>query len=540
MSDGVHELWNQTVSYINQRNNADQSQISSFLGYLKPEALSESELVVSTNNKFAKGWIEKNYFNDIKDALFNVIGIDFSFRIVVSNNSQEDTASINQYSISSVEPSINIGSMVNSNSPLQNTHPTYHAYPPSVAQVSPLNNSAIYSHDAQKSMFHGDAFSDGMSTPTAFKENASVLGDTSMGFVGAQRKPISDERTFESFIVGDSNRYAFSAALGVAKSPGNIYNPLFIYGDSGLGKTHLLLAIENYIRDNQTHLKTTYAQTSDFVRDFTQMLYNDDKRRQFEQQYHQVDVILLDDVQYLEGKVETTGEVFQIFNDFTAQNKQIILSADRAPNSIQLDERYKSRFASGITIDIQPPNFETKHAIFENYLDFCCRKLEKIEIKDFFSQDIVDRIIELSSDNIRELEGATASLVAYLSERQKQRRFDSLTMEEVERCISNVFMRTAEKRVNISIIQKEIERFYHISHDDLIGKKRSQGITYPRQVAMYLSRSMTGESYPDIGKAFGGKDHTSVMYACNNIEQKRQLSKNVENEIKSLVDLIKK
>jgi chromosomal replication initiator protein len=532
LSDEVHELWNQTVSYINQRSNAEQSQICSFLDYLAPEALSDSELVVSTNNRFAKGWIEKNYYKDIKDALFNVIGIDFNFRIVISDKEDSSDSVVERSKNNVVDADISV--------PSSNTFPTYHAYPSSVAQVYPYNENIVDYQETPQKTTQTEFFAPTNIPSVGAADPVVIKGESTSGFIGAQRKPLSDERTFESFIVGDSNRYAFSAALGVAKSPGNIYNPLFIYGDSGLGKTHLLLAIENYIREHQPYLKTTYAQTSDFVRDFTQMLYNDEKRREFEQQYRMVDVILLDDVQYLEGKVETTGEVFQIFNDFTTQNKQIILSADRAPNSIQLDERYKSRFASGITIDIQPPNFETKHAIFENYLDFCCRKLEKIEIKDFFSQDIVDKIIELSSDNIRELEGATASLVAYLSERQKQKRFDSLTMEEVEKCISNVFMRTAEKRVNISIIQKEIERFYHISHDDLIGKKRSQGITYPRQVAMYLSRSMTSESYPDIGKAFGGKDHTSVMYACNNIEQKRQLSKTVENEIKSLVDLIKK
>lgn len=516
MSTEIQDLWKQVVSYINQRNSTDQSQINNFLAYLSPEALSDNGLIISTNNKFAKSWVEKNYYSDIKDALFNVTGIDFDFRVVLSELESPSfpvgTQRDNVQSVVELETSVG------------------------------LHDALVYENNTRRAVSRGDTTHNPSVSllPTSNKKGIVASNDIMNEFIGAKRKPLSDERTFESFIVGDSNRYAFSAALGVAKSPGHIYNPLFIYGGSGLGKTHLLLAIENYIHEHQSYLKTTYAQTSDFVRDFTQMLYNDAKRREFEQRYHQVDVILLDDVQYLEGKVETTGEVFQIFNDFTAQNKQIILSADRAPNTIQLDERYKSRFASGITIDIQPPNFETKHAIFVNYLDFCCRKLEKIEIKDFFTQDVVDRIIELSSDNIRELEGATASLVAYLAERQNQRRFDPLTMEEVEKSISNVFMRIAEKRVNISIIQKEIERFYHISHDDLIGKKRSQGITYPRQVAMYLSRSMTGESYPDIGRAFGGKDHTSVMYACNNIEQKRQLSKTVDSEINNLVALIKK
>jgi chromosomal replication initiator protein len=236
------------------------------------------------------------------------------------------------------------------------------------------------------------------------------------------------------------------------------------------------------------------------------MLQDDGKKRDFELKYHHVDVILFDDVQSLEGKIETTSEVFQIFNRFKAQNKQIVLSADRAPKDIDLDARYKSRFASGITIDIQPPTFETKHAIFEKYLDYCCRKLGRSDIREIITQEITDRVIELSTDNIRELEGATASLVAYLSVRENM--FATLTMDEVEQRISSVFMRSEERRIDISSIQKEIEGFYNVSHEDLVGKKRSQGISYPRQVAMYLSRSMTGESFPDIGRAFGGKDHT--------------------------------
>jgi chromosomal replication initiator protein len=161
-----------------------------------------------------------------------------------------------------------------------------------------------------------------------------------------------------------------------------------------------------------------------------------------------------------------------------------------------------------------------------------------MDLKEIITQEITDRIIELSTDNIRELEGATASLVAYLSARQDM--FSTLTVEEVERQISNVFMRSVEKRVDIDIIQKEIEHYYKISHEDLIGQQRSQGISYPRQIAMYLSRSMTDESYPDIGKAFGGKDHTTVMYACNKIEKKRQLSKEMNQEIEKLVSLLRK
>jgi chromosomal replication initiator protein len=521
----VVELWNQTVSYLEQRGTTENSQIGIYLNYLTPETLSETELVVSTDNSFAKTWIERNYFPAVKDAIFNVAGIDFGFRIVVSEKKGAQAAVVmtqtgNTLSQQSQQPSVNASfeQRVGGLTSAALTAPSYLGAPTAAPAFSTAGVMGV---------------SPVTGTPGLPFSTGGEFGE----LVDEQPIILSDARTFESFIVGDSNRFAFSTSLGVAKSPGTMYNPLFLYGGSGLGKTHLLLAIENYIRSHQPQLRVTYAQTSDFVNDFTAMFRDNEKRREFAQKYHSADVILLDDVQQLENKVETTNEVFQIFNHFIAQNKQIVLSSDRAPNDIDLDARYKSRFASGITIDIQPPNFETKLAIFENYLDYCCRKIGLPNIKEMITRDIADRIIDLSSDNIRELEGATASLVAYLSARQN--KFDTLTIEEVEQRISNVFMRSEQKRIDINTIQKEIELFYKISHEDLVGKKRSQGISYPRQVAMYLSRSMTGESFPDIGRAFGGKDHTSVMYAYNRIEQKRQLSKETEREIVSLVSRIR-
>jgi chromosomal replication initiator protein len=511
--DNVREIWSQTVSYLKQRNIKGRVQVGAYLDYLTPENLSESELVVSTGNTFVKNRIEQQYYPDIKDAIFNVAGIDYGFRIVVSEQ-EGPSQTTYQQSLLRVTGIQSTDSSVKQ-IPTVAPHPT-----------------ATFLSDS----FNGQR--------TERSESMAGKPDLSPPLITSsvesfERGPVSigNERTFDSFIVGDSNRYAFSAAVGVAKTPGTVYNPLFIYGESGLGKTHLLLAIKDYIHTHHPHLKTTYTQTSDFVSDFTGMLRKKEEKREFEKKYHEVDVILFDDVQILEGKIETTNEVFDIFNHFTIQNKQIILSADRAPYNIDLDVRYKSRFASGITIDIQPPTFETKQAIFENYFDYCCRKIERLDIKNIITREIVDRIIELSTDNIRELEGATASLVAYLSVRKNA--VNTLTIEEVEQQISNVFMKSI-KRIDVALIQREVESYYKISHEDLIGKKRSQGISYPRQVAMYLSRSMTGESFPDIGRAFGGKDHTTAMYAFNNIEKKRQLSKETNQEIEKLVSLLKK
>jgi chromosomal replication initiator protein len=349
------------------------------------------------------------------------------------------------------------------------------------------------------------------------------------------RESNQEMRTFDSFVVGDSNKFAFGAARAVAENPGFNYNPLFIYGKSGLGKTHLLLAIKDYVSRNHPGLKVTYAQTIDFVNDFTSSLHTRDWS-DFSKKYRSSDMLLLDDIQILEGKKETTNEIFNIFNRLKDQNKHVVLSADRAPRDIDLDERYVSRFASGITTDIQPPDFETKFVIFKNYIDYSCRKFHKEDI--YIPENIITRIIELSSSNIRELEGAATSLIAYMT-LERQNKYQSLTIEEAERTVEKVFLRNETKRIDVSTIQYEVEKYFGVSHADLIGPQRSQNITYPRQVAMYLSRSLTSDSFPDIGKAFGGKDHTSVMYAVNNIEKKRQADRTVFHEIEKLTELLK-
>ena len=549
MSNDVSGLWGEAVTYLNQRNATERSQIGVYLDYLTPETVSDSELIVSTNNSFAKTWIERHYFPDIKDAIFNVMGRDLGFRIVFSHRDDTQKTTYQKAFSDKIDGSFSLGDPINQIellspvfTPVQLATeqafgaPLKPAKPAVLPWINEPDNKPDRSSDTPLDYpkdRSADLFADPLSSLSVDPLPLSVFGDS------AERKAsiTTDERTFDSFIVGDSNRYAHSTALGVAKSPGNIYNPLFLYGKSGLGKTHLLVAIENYIKVNQPYLKTTYAQTSDFFNDFTLMLYDKDKRREFEQRYYDVDVILLDDVQYLEGKEATTNEVFRILNSFIDQNKQVVLSADRPPYNIAIDERHTSRYASGATIDIQPPSFEVKYAIFENYFDYCCRKIDRLELKELMTREIIDRVIELSSDNIRELNGATASLVAYLSFRQN--KFNTLTIDEVEKRVLNVFVKGSEKRIDIGVIQKEVEGFYKISHSDLISKKRSQGISLPRQIAMYLTRKMTSESYPDIGKAFGGKDHTSVMYACNQIEKRRQSSKKIDNEIESLIKVIK-
>jgi chromosomal replication initiator protein len=279
-----------------------------------------------------------------------------------------------------------------------------------------------------------------------------------------------------------------------------------------------------------------YSHASDFVEDYTSaMRVADVDLTDFRNKYHNCHVLLLDDVQYLENKESTTNELFNILNMFDMEGKQIVLSADRAPNELNIDVRYTSRFSHDITADIQSPNFELKRAIFNNYFQYCCEILGC----DFpnIPKDVSDHIIELSSSNIRELEGAATTLTAYLTS-GRQDKDSNLTIDEATRVVEKIFDQSNSK-ITIRMIQQEVEKFYDVSHTDLLSSQRPQSISYPRQVGMYLSRELTTSSYPEIGKQFGGKDHTTVMYAMKKVEDYYLKDPDKKKEIERLKDRIR-
>jgi chromosomal replication initiator protein len=256
----------------------------------------------------------------------------------------------------------------------------------------------------------------------------------------------------------------------------------------------------------------------------------------FRHKYYSCDVLLLDDVQILEGKESTTNALFDIFNIFIDQQKQIVLSADRAPNELALDERFTSRFAQGLTAGIQPPSFEMKMAIFNNFENYYCSLIGKSDI--FIPQEVANHIIDLSGSNIRELEGAAQSICFAISSRKDSNQPANISIEEAEQIVGKVFLRGESKQVNIRNIQQEVEQHFNISHSDMIGPLRSKNITYPRQVAIYLARRLTRKSYPEIAKLFGNKDHSTAIYACNNVERKYMKDVEKKMEIERLAERI--
>ncbi len=334
---------------------------------------------------------------------------------------------------------------------------------------------------------------------------------------------------FDNFIVGNSNKFAHAAALSVAENPGNMYNPLFIYGNSGLGKTHLMHAIGNYIVEN-SNKKVLYVTSEQFRQDFVKANRKDDKGTNFnyidffKNKYRNIDVLIIDDIQFLGGANQSQQEFFHTFNNLYNDSKQIIISSDRSPEDLKLlEDRLRTRFCWGLTVNIFPPEFSLRTEI-----------LKKKIIAGNFEQDIPDEVVEYIASNIgpdvRQLEGSVTRLIAYSAIMGGETINLDLAIEALKDFISKGI---GEKN-DVHRIQKIVSEYFQISVEDIRSKKRSSNISFPRQIAMYLCRTMTSESFPKIGTEFGGKDHSTVMHSVEKIENEIKVNKDLANIIEKL------
>ena len=318
---------------------------------------------------------------------------------------------------------------------------------------------------------------------------------------------INKKQRFDTFVVGNSNRFATAAAQAVANDPGNVYNPLFIYGNSGLGKTHLMHAIGNAILEASPGAKVRYVTSETFTNEIINAIQNHTVK-DFQEKYRTNDCLIIDDIQFLENKERTQEEFFHTFNALKESNKQIVISSDRNPQSMdKLEERLRSRFASGLTVDIQPPDLETRIAII--------RKKAEIENIDM-PNEVIQTVATSIDNNIRMIEGAFNRIVAYASIMHLP-----IDMKVTETVLKDFATRTRQN-ITIEKIITHICKYYNLQTDDLIGKKRPKNIALPRQIAMYLCRKMTDASLPKIGLSFGGRDHTTVIHAYEKIEKMRK------------------
>ena len=330
--------------------------------------------------------------------------------------------------------------------------------------------------------------------------------------------------TFESFVVGPSNRFAHAASSAVCDSPAKAYNPLFIYGGTGLGKTHLMHAIGHRILQRSPKSKILYISSEEFTNQLIASIQNRTMNK-FKEKHRSVDVLLIDDIHFIAGKESTQEEFFHTFNTLYDAHKQIVVSSDRTPKEIQsLEERLVTRFEWGLVTDIQPPDFETRMAILR-------KKSERDSI--ILPDDVYYFLAEKIKSNIRELEGALIRVVAYA------KLVGSEISVDMVKDVLKDMIREGEKKITIDMIQKRVCEYFDIKASDMKAKKRRRGIAYPRQIAMYLARQLTDYSLPEIGEYFGGRDHTTVMHACDKIQKDLKVKSGLAELVDRLIESIR-
>ncbi len=477
------EIWNRVRSY----NNIDAEQVNAFFSRLQPQAFSEGFLMLTADTDFIKKWVETNYSHLIKQALEEQYNVPFTVAIEVHESAP--------YAPIVNNAEINVPVQSNQNTPLNTT------------QIGNINHEGTLPSTPAEEISHH------ISTA----ENALI-----------------SEYSFNNFVVGESNRYAYSMALSVAENPGLTHlNPLFIYGKSGLGKTHLLRAIQNYVALNYPTMKTVYVDSTELVNDYTNAAIRGGGKEYniFMQRYMDADIVFIDDVQNLQGKDETLNVVFQIFKHLTDRGKQVVLSADRSPKNLSIDPRLQSRFNQGTPCDIQAPEMETKLGIIKQYIeDYKTKSQFTFEL----NPEIQENVAQISGSNIRELKSAINRIILYSHSMGKS----TISNEEVSQLLKDHFSGGPSRRIQVSDIQKAVEEFFHISHADLIGSKRSANISHARQVAVYLCRTMIDIPFTSIGKEFGNRDHTTIMYGVTQIEEKCKESQELNEEIEIIKKMI--
>jgi chromosomal replication initiator protein len=457
MSDtGVGELWAGALDIV--KGELNELVFNTWFRVAEPLGMLDSDLIVSLPNAWGRDWLRTRYSGLLSAALSQVSGEQIGVRFVVRPPEE-----------SSDQPP---------------------AEPPAespTARVAAEPQLETVENERRR----GPRAPDGP-MPAAEPQDPSGL---------------STRYTFDRFVSGDSNQLAYACALAVAETPAFKYNPLFIYGGSGLGKTHLLQAIGHYISTYYPHLRVRYIDAHHMVDDFTDSIRSKGMDG-FRRRYRENDVLLVDDIQALIAKKETQEEFFRTFKLLHDTHKQIVLTSDRPPYELEtLHERLISRFNHGMIADINPPELETRVAILK-------RKIES-EPGLPVPSEVLTLIAERASGNVRELEGALLRVRAFAALTPEKR----ITIEGARDVLKGMFPERTVRQISIQTIQNEVCRYFGLSKDDLLGNKRQQNIVFPRQVAMYLSRELTDLSLPRIGAEFGGKDHTTVMHANSKISK---------------------
>ncbi len=467
-----------------------------WLSASQPVTLHESTAIVAVPDDFTRSQLETRLRPRLEDALSQYLGQPVRLAVTV-----DPTLGDAEFGPTDLEAEFDGPGSV---------HPVLAEQAPAVAQSVSQSAQAAAADGALGIGQGGSPSSPGSGQPVA-----GNVRDTRL----------NPKYIFETFVIGSSNRFAHAAAVAVAEAPGKAYNPLLIYGDSGLGKTHLLHAIGHYVRSLFTGARVRYVSSEEFTNDFINAI-RDDRAAGFQRRYRDVDVLLIDDIQFLEGKIQTQEEFFHTFNTLHNANKQIVITSDRPPKRLEaLEDRLRNRFEWGLITDVQPPDLETRIAIL--------RKKAATE-RLTAPPDVLEFIASKIQTNIRELEGALIRVTAFAS---LNRQPVDLTLAEI--VLKDLIPEGGEPEITAAVIIAQTAAYFGLSIDDLCGTSRSRVLVTARQIAMYLCRELTDLSLPKIGQQFGGRDHTTVMHADRKIRQLMAERRSVYNQVRELTNRIK-
>ncbi|HHV54170.1 MAG TPA: chromosomal replication initiator protein DnaA [Firmicutes bacterium] len=480
-------IWTQTLALIAEQ--LDPETFSAWLSGARPLGVQGSTLLVEIPNAFARDWLNLQYHDFLHACLTQIVGEGWDIRFLLP----EERPPLPRSPAGSGEAT---------------SHPSRVSTRPLLA--SPLEVAATRTTAPPVRRLHTGA---DLGRPLLAPTLPPIPRDDE-GF------RLNPKYTFDTFVVGQSNRFAHAACLAVAESPAVSYNPLFLYGGVGLGKTHLMQAICHHILERNPQARVLYVTSEKFTNELINGIQNK-QMDQFRARYRTLDILLIDDIQFVAGKDSTQEEFFHTFNALYEANKQIVVSSDRPPKEIPtLEERLRSRFEWGLMADIGTPDFETRMAILRRKAT-----LEHLEV----SQEVISYLAEQIKSNIRELEGALNRVVAYASLAGRELTV-GLAAEALKPILS-----TVPGRVTIAAIQQAVAEYFAVSLDELRGKRRSKAVAFPRQIAMYLARELTDASLPQIGRDFG-RDHTTVLHACEKVQAMLVNDRALQVHIQTLKD----
>ena len=579
-TEEINQLWAEVCSRVKSYEGIIGPQVDALFSQLFPQAASDGFMMLTANTEFIKNFIERHYIDCIKRALEEIRGVPFDVLIGIDESqapatmpaapapaaapspatapavapvaapalapqtTAQTTATAAADPVTAQQATVPAtATMQATATPAQMTAQPNPGKPAAPTPVSVAAPTAAMEQQAADPVVAPASAPEQQTTPTSVATSPqepapqAIPADSAAAGQPAPNNSVTSTLTFENFVIGDSNRMAYSMAVSVAETPGKPHlNPLFIYGRSGLGKTHLLRAIQNYINSNMPNLQVVYKDSNELLEDYMDASAAHDTEKSsyknFKMYYEEADVLLVDDVQQLQGKKQTLDIMFQIFNKLTSQGKQVVLSADRAPKNIDIDERYKTRFNSGGTFDIQPPEIETKLSIVKSFI----REYEDMEQSGPINmpEDVQICIAESSGSNIRELKSAVTNVIV----KMKCGEGSDITVADVRKLLENHFSGGPSKRLTADDILKVTEDFFKVSHTDIVGKKRTRNIAHARQTAIYLCRQLLDIPYGDIGKKFN-RDHSTIMYSVGNIEAKMKENRVAREEMEALRQIIR-